>query len=371
MKIAAITVWALPLPLAKPYWLSGGRLKFECLDSTFVRIRTDEGLFGFGEACPWGHTYLPAHGGGVRAALTLLAPALIGRDPLATDTINRRMDETLPGHLYAKAALDIACWDIFGKAANLPLWKCLGGEAPAPVPLNSSLSTDTPAEMVAAMQAASAAGYRTHSAKIGGSEPAADIARINALEEARAPQERITYDINRAWTPGVALEVLGSVACRGWIEQPCETLEQCAAIAAKVAQPIMLDECLHTVDDHLRAHRLRAGAGCKLKPNRVGGLGKARFLRDFAVHIGWQMHIEDVGGTAFADTVAIHLAAATPSTHRLASWLCQTHLASDPLAGQGVCNDGGFAVPPDSPGVGIIPDEATLGAFGTPVAEYQ
>ncbi|MEM8702505.1 MAG: mandelate racemase, partial [Pseudomonadota bacterium] len=89
MRISRISVWQIDLPLAKPYWLSGGRLKFETLDSTFVRIDTDEGVSGWGEGCPWGHTYLPAHGPGLRSALELLAPALMGRDPRALDEINR------------------------------------------------------------------------------------------------------------------------------------------------------------------------------------------------------------------------------------------------------------------------------------------
>ncbi len=78
MKITRITVWHLDLPLSEPYWLSGGRLKFEQLDSTFIRIDTDEGVSGWGEGCPWGHTYLPAHGPGIRAGIETLAPALIG-----------------------------------------------------------------------------------------------------------------------------------------------------------------------------------------------------------------------------------------------------------------------------------------------------
>ncbi|MGI9288725.1 MAG: hypothetical protein ACR2P1_25285 [Pseudomonadales bacterium] len=65
------------LPLREPYWLSGGRLKFEAFDSTFVRIECSDGTCGWGEGCPWGHTYLPAFGGGTRAAMELLAPALI------------------------------------------------------------------------------------------------------------------------------------------------------------------------------------------------------------------------------------------------------------------------------------------------------
>ncbi len=375
MKITAIHVWALTLPLNKPYWLSGGRLKFSELDSTFVRIDAEDGdrrISGFGEACPWGNSYLPAHAAGVRAGVQTLAPALLGMNALAPENINRRMDETLPGHPYAKAALDIACWDILGKFTNMPLWQCLGGASAAAVALNSSISTNAPQTMIEDIQHASAAGYRIHSAKIGGSDAATDIARINAIEPVRQQLgEKVTYDINRAWTPSVAVEVLNSVAARGWIEQPCETLAQCAQVAARVPQPIMLDECLHTAADFYEAHRLNAGEGCKLKPNRVGGITKARFLRDYAISIGWCMHIEDVGGSAFADTVAIHLAASTPETQRLASWLCHAHLAVDPVFGQGARNrpdNLGYAIPPSTPGVGVVPDETQL---GTPVASYR
>ncbi|MGI9307061.1 MAG: mandelate racemase/muconate lactonizing enzyme family protein [Gammaproteobacteria bacterium] len=367
MKINKITVWALDLPLSEPYWLSGGRLKFERLDSTFVRVETDAGICGWGEGCPWGHTYLPAHGGGVRAALEIIAPALLGRDPRALDDINRAMDFVLPGHLYAKSAADIACWDILGRAAELPLWKLLGGETARPVAVNSSISTGSAEEMLARIEKARAAGYKTHSAKIGGNAPGADIARINAVEAARLPDELITFDINRAWTPALAVQILNSVAARGWIEQPCETLDQCAHVAARVAQPLMLDECLHGFGGHLRAWQNRAGEGIKLKPNRVGGLTKARRIRDFGAAVGWQMHIEDTGGSALADTAAIHLAASTPDENRLASWLCHAHLAADPVSGQGARNNGGFAVPPESPGLGVVPDEEKL---GKPAAVY-
>ena len=79
MRISRITVWQKSLPLVEPYRLSGGRLAFESLDSTFVRIDTDEGLAGWGEGCPWGHSYLPAFGTGARCAIALLAPRCRGR----------------------------------------------------------------------------------------------------------------------------------------------------------------------------------------------------------------------------------------------------------------------------------------------------
>ena len=129
----------------------------------------------------------------------------------------------------------------------------------------------------------------------------------------------------------------------------------------------MLDECLHDFQGPLDAWTRDACAGVKVKPNRVGGLTKARRIRDFGVAVGWAMHIEDTGGSALADTAAIHLAASTPEANRLASWLCQDHLSVDPVPGQGARNEDGFATPPSAPGLGVAPDPDRLGA---PSASY-
>ena len=368
MKISRITVWQMDLPLSHPYFLSGGRLRFDRLDSTFVRIDTDEGLNGWGEACPWGHTYLPAHGPGVRAGIETIAPAMIGLDPRGIDHLNAVMDVTLPGHPYVKSAIDIAAWDIFGKAAGMPVWQCLGGGDATPVAVNSSISTGTAEQMIALIRAASADGYRTHSAKIGGTDPDLDIDRMNAISAALPAGENVTFDVNRSWQPGTAIRVLNSVVSRDWVEQPCETLDQSAAVAMRVPQPIMLDECMHSLQDHLDAWRLGACQGVKVKPNRLGGLTRTRQVRDLGVALGWQMHIEDVGGSALADTAAIHLAASTPDANRLASWLCHYHLAVDPVPGQGARNNSGLATPPSTPGLGVEPDAELL---GEPTAIYE
>jgi len=368
MKITRITLWQLDLPLSEPYWLSGGRLKFERLDSTFVRIDTDEGVSGWGEGCPWGHTYLPAHGPGIRAGIETLAPALIGQDPRSLDHINRVMDVALPGHPYVKSPVDMACWDILGKVAGLPVWQLMGGGSATPVAVNSSISTGTPEEMLALIGQAAAKGYTVHSAKVGGTDIALDIERIEAISTGLPKGHKVTFDVNRAWQPATAIEVLNSVSARDWVEQPCETLEQCAHVAGRVQNPIMLDECLHGVQDHLEAWKRGACEGVKVKPNRVGGLTRARQIRDFGVSVGWQMHIEDVGGSALADTAAIHLAASTPDANRLASWLCHYHLDVDPVPGQGARNIDGFAIPPTAPGLGVVPN---LEHLGDPVASYD
>ena len=368
MKITRITVYQLDMPLSEPYYLSGGRLRFERLDSTFVRIDTDDGITGWGEGCPWGHTYLPAHGPGIRAGIQTLAPALIGLDPRGLDHVNRVMDVQLPGHLYVKSPIDMACWDIAGQAANMPLWQMMGGDAATPVALNSSISTGTPDEMLALIKRAAQKGYTVHSAKVGGTDIDLDIARIQAISNGLPAGHKVTFDVNRAWQPGVAIQVLNSVTARDWVEQPCETLDECAHVASRVSNPIMLDECMHTFANHLDAWKRGACEGVKVKPNRVGGLTRARQIRDFGVAVGWQMHIEDLGGSALADTAAIHLAASTPDANRLASWLCHYHLDVDPVPGQGARNIAGFATPPSKPGLGVAPDPAHL---GDPVATYQ
>ncbi len=367
MKITRLTVYQIDLPLNEPYYLSGGRLKFEKLDSTFVRIDTDEGLSGWGEGCPWGHTYLPAHGPGIRAGIETLAPALIGQDPRSLDHINRVMDVQLPGHPYVKSPIDMACWDILGKSTGLPLWQLLGGNAATPVAVNSSISTGTPDEMLTLIQKAAAKGYTVHSAKVGGTDIDMDIARIEAISSNLPAGHKVTFDVNRAWQPATAIQVLNSVTARDWVEQPCETLDQCAHVASRVSNPIMLDECMHSFQDHLEAWQRRACEGVKVKPNRVGGLTRARQIRDFGVSVGWQMHIEDLGGSALADTAAIHLAASTPEANRLASWLCHYHLSVDPVPGQGARNQNGFATPPSAPGLGVTPNPTLL---GDPVATY-
>ncbi|MEM7057422.1 MAG: enolase C-terminal domain-like protein [Pseudomonadota bacterium] len=246
MKITSITVWQHDLPLAEPYYLSGGRLRFENLDATFVQIETDAGVTGWGEGTPWGETYLPAHGPGIRAGIETMANALIGQDPRSLNHIDRTMDLALPGHLYAKAPLDIACWDIAGQAAGVPVSTLLGGAYPDPVPVASSISTGTPEEMLALINKYRARGYRVHSAKVG-ADVEMDIKRIRFLEENRQPDDRIFYDVNRAWTRAEAVTVMNAVADLPVVfEQPSETLDDCAAIRRLTRSPIAIDERLET-----------------------------------------------------------------------------------------------------------------------------
>ncbi len=368
MRIVRITVYQATLPIeGGGYRLSGGRLFFDKLDSTVVSIEADDGTLGWGEGCPWGATYLPAHGKGLRAGIDEIAPQLLGQDPRRLDVIDRLMDRALPGHLYAKSPLDIACWDLLGQASGLALCELLGGREEGPVALHSSISTGTPEEMLASIEAARAKGYRKHSAQVG-ADVEQDIARIRFITENLQEGETVAFDANRAWLPDQAITVMNAVeACGGSFEQPCETLEECASVRRLTRQPIILDECIQTFGDLLRAREARACEAIGLKIGRVGGLTKARRLRDFCVATGIRMNIEETGGSVIADTAAVHLAHATPTSHRNATWLCHDMLTLNAAEG-GARNKGGWSEAPVEPGLGVRPLPEVL---GEPVAVYE
>ncbi|MEO1638521.1 MAG: enolase C-terminal domain-like protein [Pseudomonadota bacterium] len=367
MKITHITVHQVDLPLEHPYWLSGGRLKFEKLDATLVKLETDEGLIGWGEGTPWGHTYVPAHGPGIRAGIETMAPFIVGLDPRRVLEVERAMDLALPGHLYAKSPIDMACWDIAGQAAGMPVADLMGGGSRTPRPIASSVGAKSIEETRTIIDRYRARGYIAHSVKIGG-DVDRDIARIRDVEAYKQPGDIILYDVNRGWTRQQALRVMRAVEdLHVMIEQPCETLDDIAAIAQRHATPVSVDETLVTLRDATRIARDGIAEVFGIKLNRVGGLTKAARMRDIALAHGIDMFVMATGGTVLADTEALHLAATIPDANCHAVWACQDMITVDIAAGRGPRNADGHLHLPEAPGLGVHPDENALGA---PVASY-
>lgn len=367
MKITRISVYQKDLPLSEPYWLSGGRLKFEVLDATFVKIETDVGFTGWGEGTPWGHTYVPAHGPGIRAGIETMTQAILGQDPRQLAHIERAMDLCLPGHLYAKAPIDLACWDIAGQAAGLSIADLLGGRDTIGTLIASSVSSGDPEYMLDIIKKYRAMGYKVHSCKVGG-DITKDIARIRFLEKNRLPDERILYDVNRAWTRREAAIVMNATADMGiTVEQPCETLDDIAALRQITTTPISVDESLVTLQDATRIARDGLAEVFGIKLNRVGGLTKAARMCDVALAHGIQIYVMATGGSVLADTEAAILAQTIPPEFRLGTWACQDMLTVDVAPDQGARNVDGMLTVSDVAGHGVVPDPDIL---GDPVAVY-
>lgn len=368
MKITRISVYQADLPLEHPYWLAGGRLKFEVLDATYVKIETDAGITGWGEGTPWGHTYVPAHGPGIRAGLETMAPFVIGLDPRRVLDVERAMDLSLPGHLYAKSPVDMACWDIAGQAAEMTIADLMGGGSRTPRPIASSVGAKTADETRKVIERYRARGYVAHSVKIGG-DVERDIARIRDVESYRKPGEIVLYDVNRGWTRQQALQVMrGTEDLRVMFEQPCESLDDIAAICGKHAAPVSVDESLVTLQDAARIARDGLAEVFGIKLNRVGGLTRAARIRHIALVHGIDMFVMATGGSVLVDTEALHLAATIPDANCRAVWACQDMITAEIAGGRGPRNVEGHLHLPEEPGLGVHPDEAAL---GDPVAVYR
>ncbi|MBX5212119.1 mandelate racemase/muconate lactonizing enzyme family protein [Rhizobium sp. NZLR11] len=367
MKITGISLYGLELPLETPQVLSRGRV-FDRFHSTFVRIDTDEGISGWGEVCPWGSSYLPAFPGGVRTALMEMAPQLIGLDPTRPDVIVRFMDRILAGHIYAKAAVDFAIYDILGKATGRPIYELLGGKEENAVPRLASVHLGSFDEMNSEIERKRTAGFRNFSVKMGqGIE--SDIETIRAVMENRKSGELFIFDSNGGWSPHEATRVMNAVSnLDTTFEQPCLTYEECLDVRTRTRQPISLDECMVELKDFVRALSDRGCELVSIKLARVGGLTKARAIRDLCLSYDINLFMMCMAGTVVNDTVAAHFAQTIPANRFCGAWSCQDYITVDPAPQLGARTKQGKMPPPDLPGLGVEPD---LELLGRPIAVYS
>ena len=354
MKIARIALYALPISFAGvSYRLSGGRV-FEQLDSTLVRVDTACGITGWGEICPWGRNYLPEFAEGARAAIAAMAPDLIGADPGSPAALCARMDALLIGHGYAKAAIDIACWDVLGKRAGLPVHTLLGGRRSPSIPLLSSLYQGPIDDMLARVEAARSRSVRSFSAKASG-DPVADLAHYRELGRQRRSDETFIADANGGWSVAAALQVLGGIDELGFLfEQPCATMAECARVRARLRSPFILDESVVGDDDLVRVAVTDAADALHFKVSRVGGITRARTFRDFCAVAGLSSFWEASGGTAVADAAAAHVAISAPPGTPHKFWSCQEYNAEPLCSGGPVLENGAMSLT-DAPGLGVEP----------------
>ena len=159
-KITKISVYQVALPLHEGAYKWSGGNKVEAFDATVVRISTNSGVYGYGECTPLGPVYLPSYAEGVRTGIATLAPKLIHADPTRIQDVNSIMDKNLKGHPYVKSAIDMACWDILGKVAKLPVCELLGGRFTDQFKLYRAISQDTPERMAKNVEDYVNQGYR-------------------------------------------------------------------------------------------------------------------------------------------------------------------------------------------------------------------
>ncbi|MFQ5675269.1 MAG: cis-3-hydroxy-L-proline dehydratase [bacterium] len=360
MEITQIEVFQVNYKLLdeKYSWSRGQSV--EIFVSNIVKVSTDEDITGFGEICALGSAYMEAFARGVPGGIAEIGPVLLGQDPTQLKTINELMDSALGGHNYIKSPLDIACWDIFGQAAGVPVCTLLGGRCVDDFPLYRAIPQRSPERMREDVAKYRAEGYRRFQLKVGG-DPDEDIQRIKASLKALKPGDVLVADANTGWIPRNAIRVANAVANDDvYIEQPCITLEECLGVREHTDLPFILDEPMTGIIPFLQAYKNRAMDVINIKISRVGGLTKAKQLRDLCESVGIAMTLEDSWGGDISTAAIAHLVGSTREEFYFTATDFNSYndlrVAEDAPSRK----NGRLAVP-KGPGLGIHVDEKLLG----------
>jgi muconate cycloisomerase len=375
MRITGGEFFIVTLPLRRQHtWASNTRVSIG--RHALVRIDTDEGVSGWGEApamATWGGPGGVHYGETPETVVHLgedyLLPAITGCDPLDIAVVHDRMDAVVKGNPYAKAALDIACYDAAGKGLGKPVWALLGGKFRDGVQLAHSLGLLPMDECLAEAKAAVAEGARTIKVKTG-HDTQRDVEIVGRLREALGPDIGIRVDGNEGYrTVHEAIAVTNAqqefdiMLC----EQPVAGDDAMAKVAAGVSVPVMADESAWTALDIVRLHAMDAAACYSLYVTKPGGLYRARQQADIAAQYGMY---SDVGGSiemGIGNAANLHLAAATRNAWLPSVCPVTTVDGTDgpTVAGVYYVDDvvsepfgfrDGMVVLPDGPGLGVDVD---------------
>jgi L-alanine-DL-glutamate epimerase-like enolase superfamily enzyme len=360
VKITRITVFRIDLPLHEGRYAWSGGKSVDVFDSTVVRIETDEGIVGHGEVCPLGPAYLPAYAAGARTGIAAIAPALLGRDPRELGIVNQQMDRALKGHPYAKSAIDMACWDILGQAAGVPVSTLLGGTHGDDFVLYRAISQRPPAEMADNVAMYRDQGYRRFQLKVGG-DPDTDIDRIRTVGAAMERGEKLIADANTGWLMHEAARVVRAVSdVDVYIEQPCLSYEECLSIRRRTSHPFVMDETIDGLEPLMRGYADDAMDVVNIKISKFGGLTKARQARDLCASLGIAMTIEDSWGGDIVTAAIAHLAHSTPTDLLFTATDFNSYVTADIADGAPQRMNGRMASSTE-PGLGIHPIPSALG----------
>jgi L-alanine-DL-glutamate epimerase-like enolase superfamily enzyme len=339
-------------------WRKNLRYRRNGCDSS---VDTDAGLTGWGEVCPIPH-YLPAYARGVAPALQELAPVYLGADPVGVEALMAKADAFLPGHVYAKSALDIALWDITGQVAGLPVHALLGGQRQADMPLYHSITCVEPDEMALIAREAQAQGITQFQVKLGASgDWQTDVERLRKVraEVGTGPLSMATGTVEQP----VRCDHASGARCMDldiMLEQPCATIDECATVRHATGLPMKLDETAHDIPSLLEGHAKGCMDAVAIKLSKFGGLSASRRARDLCEHLGAKMCVECTWGSDIVTAANLHLAASTAPS-RLLNTCDLSHYVGPRLDPNAPNRSNGRIAPPQVAGLGVSPNLELLG----------
>ncbi|MCQ2558881.1 MAG: dipeptide epimerase [Oscillospiraceae bacterium] len=353
MKITDIRMKTASFQLKEPLHVAFGTIS--SYDSLVLRIQTDEGITGYGEAGP--HEQITGESIGTCLACgQILTEALLGKDPLAIADIHLAMDRAISRNTSIKAAIDIACYDIAAKRAGLPLYRYLGGSDPH-VTSDITIAMNSPEKMAADCVKWVQRGFTQLKLKLSG-DPQLDLARVTAVRTAVGDAIELRVDPNQGWTVKETLCLEEAMRPLGVavIEQPVKADDRAGLARVTRAShiPVVADESCHLPADALDLARREACDGVNIKLMKCGGIYNALRINAIAEAAGMFCMIGCMGESVIGNGASMHLAAACRNIQKADLDITfLTEIPEDGWIRGGFTHEGGACTLTEAPGIGI------------------
>ncbi len=363
MKITGVRVIMADIPVARPHKMSFTTL--EAVNFVFVRLETANGMVGWGEAaCLGGPTWSEESSESVAATIErYIVPWLVGCDASGIEVLSREMARRVQGNPFARAAVEMALWDLNGRALGVPVHRLLGGRVRDRVPLSWSLAVADAGAEIEEARAKVAGGHRIFKIKTAARPVAEDVERVRRLREALGLEVSLRVDANQGWDRPTALRAIRALEPFGldFVEQPVPRwdFEGMAEISRRVNVPIMADESCFSPQDALQIARLGGVSILGLKVTKSAGIIGTMAIARIAEAAGMGCYVGCMIETSLGTAAYLHVAlAATPVT-----WGCELFgplLLKGDVVREPVRFADGAILALDGPGLGVEVDERAL-----------
>lgn len=353
MIIRDIQVGSIALPLAHPF--KTALRTVEHVDDVVVRVIGDDGQIGYGEAPPTAVITGETKASVACAVKDFIAPALTGMELMDLEAVMAKLQGSMVHNTSAKAAVDMALLDLWGKGLKAPLWRLLGG-AKSSFQTDLTISVNPVEEMVRDSLEAVGRGFSILKVKVG-KDSKTDLERLTAIRKAVGPGVKLRVDANQGWTPREAVSIISALEDSGLdmelVEQPVAAadFEGMKYVTAHVSTPILADESVFSPADGLRILREGAADLINIKLMKTGGIWQALKLCAIAETFGAQCMIGCMLESKISVSAAAHLCAAK-GVITLADLDGPSLCAVDPFSG-GPVFDGPTVTMTEDPGIGV------------------
>jgi o-succinylbenzoate synthase len=312
MKITDIQTGRIRVPLKKPF--KTALRTVDAIDNVVVRIDTDTGHAGYGEAADTAVITGDTIGSIVWAVEEVIAKTLIGMEIEDIEAVMERLDKCMVKNSSAKAAVDIAICDLYGQLYQAPLYKLWGGYRDR-LCTDITISVNDPEQMAGDSREAAGLGYKTLKIKLG-KDPSLDLQRMKAVRAAVGADIKLRVDANQGWQPKEAVRILSRMEEEEigleLVEQPvaAHDLEGLKYVTDRVLTPVLADESVFSPWDALQILRMRAADIINIKLMKTGGIHNALKICAMAETCGVECMIGCMMETKISVSAAAHLAAA-------------------------------------------------------------